>query len=49
MRRLDHPHIVKVFDSDKDDDLSYLVMEWVEGSTIEDVITQGQLSTLRII
>lgn len=49
MRRLDHPHIVKVFDSDKDDDLSYMVMEWVEGSTIEDVITQGQLSTLRII
>jgi serine/threonine protein kinase/CheY-like chemotaxis protein len=45
---LDHPHIVNVFDSGRDDDLSYMVMEWIEGSSIEDVITQGQLSIERL-
>lgn len=45
---LDHPHIVKVFDSGKDDDLSYMVMEWVEGSSLEDVITRERLSIDRV-
>jgi serine/threonine protein kinase len=45
---LDHPHIVKVFDSGKDEDLSYMVMEWVEGHSIEDALTQGQLPLSRL-
>lgn len=45
---LEHPHIVKVFDSGKDDDLSYMVMEWVEGHSVEDVLTQGQLPLDRL-
>ena len=45
---LDHPHIVKIFDSGKDEDLSYMVMEWVEGRSIEDVLTQGQISLDRL-
>lgn len=40
---LNHPHIVRIFDSGKDDDLSYMVMEWVEGQSLEDVLTQGQI------
>jgi serine/threonine-protein kinase len=47
-RHLDHPHIVKIFDSGKDDDLSYMIMEWIEGNTLEDEITQGQLSLDRL-
>jgi CheY-like chemotaxis protein len=45
VRSLAHPHIVKIFDSGKDADLLYMVMEWVEGSSLEDVVTQGRLST----
>lgn len=45
---LDHPHIVKVFDTGKDEDLSYMVMEWVEGRSVEDVLTQGQLPLDRL-
>ena len=47
-RSLNHPNIVQILDSDKDEDLSYMVMEWVEGSSIEDVIAQGQLPISRI-
>ena len=43
VQSLSHPHIVKVFDSGKDDDLSYMVMEWIDGRSVEEVITQGQL------
>jgi serine/threonine protein kinase len=45
---LDHPHIVKIFDSGKDEDLSYMVMEWVEGHSVEDVLTQGHLPLERL-
>lgn len=45
---LDHPHIVKVCDSGKDEDLSYMVMEWVEGRSVEDVLMQGQLPLDRL-
>ncbi len=47
-RSLNHPHIVEIFDSGKDDDLIYMVMEWVEGRSIEDVLTQEQLSIYQI-
>jgi len=47
-QRLEHPHIVKIFDSGKDDDLSYMVMEWVEGRSVEDVLTEGQLPLVRL-
>jgi len=45
---LDHPHIVRIFDSGKDEDLSYMVLEWVEGRSIEDVLTQEQLPLDRL-
>lgn len=49
VRCLEHPHIVKLLDSGTDQDISYMVMEWLEGSTLEDVISAGQLSIDRII
>ena len=33
--RLSHPHIVKVFDAVMDGDVNYMVMEYVEGHTLE--------------
>jgi eukaryotic-like serine/threonine-protein kinase len=38
--RLSHPNIVKVFDSDRAGDTHYLVMEYVNGITLERLIEQ---------
>ena len=44
--RLQHPHIVSVYDQGDDDGLVYLAMELVEGRTLRDVIrTEAPLST----
>jgi serine/threonine protein kinase len=32
--KLNHPHIVKVFDATLEDDLNYMVMEYVQGETL---------------
>ncbi len=33
--KLDHPHIVQIFDAAADDDHAYIVMEFVEGGTLQ--------------
>ncbi|MBX3651697.1 MAG: protein kinase [Burkholderiales bacterium] len=33
--KLSHPHIVAIYDAAADDDASYIVMEYVDGSTLE--------------
>src|SRR6187455_1483994 len=33
--KLSHPHIVAIFDAAADEDGSYIVMEYVDGSTLE--------------
>src|SRR5262249_29105231 len=45
---LDHPSIVKVHDVDTDGELHYLVMEFVEGSTLHDIVKKkGPMDFLR--
>src|SRR5262249_14050716 len=45
---LDHPNIVKVHDVDTDGELHYLVMEFVEGSTLHDIVKKkGPMDFLR--
>jgi len=42
--KLNHPNLVTIFDFDKDGDLFYLVMEFVKGDDLEDLIKQRSLS-----
>jgi serine/threonine protein kinase len=40
-KELSHPNIVKIFDSGADDDISFMVMELLDGQTLEDEINNG--------
>jgi len=41
---LSHPNVVSVYDVGEDEDIHYIVMEYIDGSTLKDVInTQGAL------
>ncbi|MDP3701096.1 MAG: serine/threonine-protein kinase [Hylemonella sp.] len=44
--RLQHPHIVSVYDSDRDLDIAYLVMEFVEGHDLKHHLDSGVRHTL---
>lgn len=45
--RLQHPHIVSVYDSDRDGDIAYLVMEFIQGQDLKHHLDHGQRYTLR--
>jgi len=38
---LSHPHIVSIYDVGREEDLHYLVMEYVEGKTLKDLIVEA--------
>jgi len=42
--KLQHPHIVAVFDTGEQDDHFYLVMEFIEGPTLSQYLAQGPLA-----
>ncbi len=44
--RLHHPHIVTVFDSDRDIDVAFLVMEFIEGEDLKRHLDRGDVYTL---
>src|SRR5262245_31562817 len=45
---LDHPNIVRAYDIDQDDNLHFLVMEYVDGTNLQDLIKRhGPMDTLR--
>ena len=44
--RLQHPNIVSVYDSDRDGDIAYMVMEFIEGEDLKHHLDQGTLYTL---
>ena len=46
---LDHPNIVKLFDVARDGETRYLVMEYIEGLTLEEMIKTGQVPTARAV
>jgi tRNA A-37 threonylcarbamoyl transferase component Bud32 len=48
--RLDHPNVVTVYDVGQDDDLHYIVMEYVEGTDLKTLVRrEGRLSVGRAV
>ncbi|MEO8857168.1 MAG: protein kinase [Burkholderiaceae bacterium] len=45
--RLQHPHIVSVYDSDRDGDIAYLVMELIQGDDLKHHMDLGDRYTLQ--
>ena len=41
---LNHPNVVQVFDHGQEDGLCYLVMEWVDGTSLREILAAGHLS-----
>ena len=41
--KLSHPHIAAIYDAVADDDASYIVMEYVDGTTLEQYARHDQL------
>lgn len=45
---LDHPNIVRAYDIDQDDNLHFLVMEYVDGASLQDIVKKfGPMDPLR--
>ncbi len=45
---VDHPNIVRAYDIDQDENLHFLVMEYVDGTNLQDLVKKfGQLDVLR--
>ena len=45
---VDHPNIVRAYDIDQEDNLHFLVMEWVDGTNLQDLIKKfGPLDITR--
>jgi serine/threonine protein kinase len=45
-RCLVHPNIVQFIDLDRDDDLYFLIMEWLEGRTLADILDSKDASVI---
>lgn len=45
-RCLVHPNIVRFIDLDRDDDLYFLIMEWMEGRTLADILDSRDASVI---
>ena len=38
LRKLEHPNIVRLYEFDKDGDIVFIVMDWVEGTSLRQAI-----------
>ena len=45
-RCLTHPNIVRCIDLDRDDDLYFMVMEWLDGETLADILDSPNAKTI---
>ena len=43
--RMHHPSVVSVYDAGQEDDLNYIVMEFVDGTTLQEYVTGGRTLT----
>jgi len=46
---LNHPNIVTIYEVGRADSVSYIAMELVQGRTLRELITEGPLSTRRLL
>lgn len=46
--RLQHPHILALYDSGSEDDIFYLVTPYVEGGSLAELIRRGRLPVVRV-
>src|SRR5574341_1538449 len=47
--RLEHPHIVPIYDYSEYNKVAYLVMKFIEGSTLKDRLARGSLNFYEIL
>jgi serine/threonine protein kinase/tetratricopeptide (TPR) repeat protein len=47
--RLEHPHLLPVYDFDGDHDPPYIVMRYLEGGTLKQILSQGELPQAEIL
>ncbi len=47
--RLEHPHLLPVYDFDGDHDPPYIVMRFLEGGTLKQILAQGELPQAEIL
>ena len=47
--RLQHPNIVSVYDSDRDGDIAFLVMEYIQGDDLKHHLDRGVRYSLRAV
>ena len=47
-RCLVHPHIVRFIDLDRDDELYFLILEWLEGRTLADILDSADARSIDV-
>ena len=45
--RITHPHLVDVYDAVDEDNRAYVVREWVDGTSLRDLVADGPLDSVR--
>ncbi len=48
MAGIDHPNVVKVLDFGADEDMAYMVLEWIDNGTLDDRIAMGPMKQTEI-
>jgi len=46
---LNHPNIIHIYDIDKHGSTPYIAMEYVEGKTLREILSEGPLSTKNLL
>ena len=39
LRKLEHPNIVRLYEFEKEDDIAFIVMDWIDGSNLRQAVT----------
>ncbi len=42
LRKLEHPNIVRLFEFERDDEVAFIVMQWVDGSNLRQILNKSR-------